>query len=281
MLDGVYRLHKAGKITFEEAQYQGKEIVRYIRYGTEGYFWIDTYDGTNVMHAYKPEIEGKNRIDSKDIKGKLLIKEIIENGRKPGGDFTDFYFTKGNGNVPYPKRGYSLSFEPFGWVIGTGNYRDQIEETVKREERYYSSEIRRSLIISAVVFFLVALISFFVSRYYARKHVTVPLNGLVSAFKELSGGDGDLSRRIILKSEDELSELAGSFNTFAGKIRDVVADVILSADDLASGSAEVSASTVSFSENSQNQASSAEEVSASTEEVSHEVEFIAELAVRQ
>lgn len=281
MLDGVYRLHKAGKITFEEAQYQGKEIVRYIRYGTEGYFWIDTYDGTNVMHAYKPEIEGKNRIDSKDIKGKLLIKEIIENGRKPGGDFTDFYFTKGNGNVPYPKRGYSLSFEPFGWVIGTGNYIDQIEETVKREERYYSSEIRRSLIISAVVFFLVALISFFVSRYYARKHVTVPLNGLVSAFKELSGGDGDLSRRIILKSEDELSELAGSFNTFAGKIRDVVADVILIADDLASVSAEVSASTVSFSENSQNQASSAEEVSASTEEVSHEVEFIAELAVRQ
>jgi methyl-accepting chemotaxis protein len=127
----------------------------------------------------------------------------------------------------------------------------------------------------------VALISFFVSRYYARKHVTVPLNGLVSAFKELSGGDGDLSRRIILKSEDELSELAGSFNTFAGKIRDVVADVILIADDLASVSAEVSASTVSFSENSQNQASSAEEVSASTEEVSHEVEFIAELAVRQ
>jgi methyl-accepting chemotaxis protein len=90
MLDGVYRLHKAGKITFEEAQYHGKVIVRYIRYGTAGFFWFVTYDGTNVMHAYKPEIEGKNRIDSKDIKGKLLIKEIIENGRKPGGDLQIF-----------------------------------------------------------------------------------------------------------------------------------------------------------------------------------------------
>ncbi len=281
MLDGLYKLHKQGKISLDEAKYQGKELVRNIRYGSEGYFWIDTYDGTNVMHAYKPEIEGKNRIDARDIKGKLLIKEIIENGRKQGGDYTDFYFTKGNGNVPYPKRGYSLSFEPFEWVIGTGNYLDQIEDTVKREEMYYSREIINSLFISAAVFFAVAFISILVSRYYARKYITRPLDDLVSAFSELSAGDGDLSRKIELSSRDELQGLADSFNSFTGKIRTVIADVIAVADELASVSAEVSSSTTSFSDNSQSQASSAEEVSASTEEVSGEVDLIASLALRQ
>lgn len=281
MLDGLYKLHKQGKMTLEEAKYQGKELIRNIRYGSEGYFWIDTYDGTNVMHAYKPEIEGKNRINSRDIKGKLLIKEIIENGRKPGGDYTDFYFTKGNGSIPYPKRGYSLSFEQFEWVIGTGNYLDQIEDTVQREELYYTREIRNSLVISVAVFFLVAFISVTVSRHYARRYVTHPLADLVGAFRELAGGDGNLSRKIALSSGDELQELADLFNIFTGKIRTVIADVITVADELASVSAEVSASTISFSDNSQSQASSAEEVSASTEEVSGEVDIVASLALRQ
>ncbi len=281
MLDGVYKLHKEGKLTMKEAQQQGKELVRGIRYGTEGYFWIDTYDGTNVMHAYKHQIEGINRIGSKDIKGKLLIKEIIENGRKPGGGYTDFYFTKGDGKVPYPKRGYSLSFEPFGWVVGTGNYIDQIEATVKKEEEYYAREVQKGLAVSLAVFLLAAAASFLAARRYARKYITHPLRNLVNAFRELSQGDGDLSKTIELDTRDELRELAESFNIFTGKIRDVITDVIAIADRLAGVSSEVSASTGNFSENSQAQAASAEEVSASTEEVSREVDFVASLTADQ
>ena len=281
MLGGVYNLYRAGRLSLEDARYQGKEIVRNIRYGREGYFWIDTYEGVNVMHAYKPQIEGKLRIDSKDAKGKLLIKDIIENGRKPGGGFTDFYFTKGGGKVEYLKRGYSLSFEPFQWVLGTGNYIDTIENTIEREEKYYNEEIRQKLLISLGAFFVMILIAFIVSRHYARKFITRPVDKLVSAFRDLAEGEGDLTRRIDHGSGDELSVLADSFNGFSENIARVIRNVRDIADALAATATEMSGSAFAFSENSQGQASSAEEATASTEEVSAEVDNVADLAARQ
>ncbi|MFH0975463.1 MAG: methyl-accepting chemotaxis protein [Spirochaetota bacterium] len=281
MLDGLYKLHKAGKLSFEEAKYQGKELIRNIRYGKEGYFWIDTYEGINVMHAFKPEIEGKSRINSKDIKGKLLIKEIIENGRKQGGGFTDYYFTKGSGTVPFPKRGYSLNFEPFEWVLGTGNYLDDIEATIELENKYYTNEIQEKLLISIGVFLVLVFFSIITARRYARKFVTKPVQKLVKAFRDLAEGEGDLTKRIDFNSSDELSDLANSFNGFTENIAKVIKDVRLIADALASAATEMHSSTDGFSENSQGQASSAEEATASTEEVSAEVDNVAALAAKQ
>jgi len=281
MLDGIYKLHKAGKIPLEEAKIQGRELVRNIRYGKEGYFWIDTYEGVNIMHAYKPEIEGKLRIGSKDIKGNLLIKDIIENGRKPHGGFTDFYFTKGGGNIPYPKRGYSLGFEPFQWVIGTGNYLDDIDATLALEKKYYSDEIRSNLIISLFVFASLVFLSMVTARHYARKFVAKPVGRLVRAFRDLAEGEGDLTKRIDFESHDELSELASAFNGFTENIANVIKDVRIIADNLAASSAEMSSSTEGFSQNSQGQASSALEATASTEEISAEVDNVASLAENQ
>ena len=281
MLDGLYKLRQAGKMNLEEMKIQGRELVRNIRYGKEGYFWIDTYEGVNVMHAYKPEIEGKLRIGSKDIKGYLLIKAIIENGRKPGGGFTDFYFTKGGGTVPFPKRGYSLSFEPFQWVIGTGNYLDDIETTIAQEEKYYSNEIKRSLEISLAVFVALVFFSMITARHYARKFVAKPVERLVKAFRDLAEGEGDLTKRIDFESHDELSELASAFNGFTEDIASVIKDVRFIADNLAASSSEMSASTDGFSENSQGQATSAQEATASTEEISAEVDNVASLAESQ
>ncbi len=281
MLDGLYKLHKAGKISLEEAKYQGKELVRNIRYGKEGYFWIDTYEGVNVMHAYKPEIEGKLRIDSKDIKGKLLIKEIIENGRKPGGGFTDFFFTKAGGNVPFPKRGYSMSFEPFQWVTGTGNYLDDIEATIAQEEKYYSDDIKEKLLISLVVFAALVFFSMITARHYAGMFITKPVGRLVAAFRDLAEGEGDLTRRINFDSRDELYELSAAFNGFTGNIASVIKDVRSIADNLSASSAEMSVSAEGFSGNSQSQASSAQEATASVEEISAEVDNVASLAANQ
>jgi methyl-accepting chemotaxis protein len=281
MLGGVYKLYENGKLSLEEAKFQGKEIVRHIRYGDEGYFWIDTYEGVCVMHAYKPQIEGKLRIGSKDVRGKLLIKDIIENGRKPGGGFTDFYFTKGSGKEEYQKRGYSMSFEPFQWVLGTGNYIDSIDAIVAREEKYYSDEIRQKLIISAGIFTALLILSVFIAGFYARRFIVTPVRKLVHAFRDLSGGEGDLTRRIEFDSNDELADLAASLNVFSGNIASVIRDVRATADSLAATAREMSSSTEIFSDNSQGQASSAEEAAASTEEVSAEVDSVASLAVKQ
>jgi len=281
MLQGVYNLHKKGKYSLEKSKYIGRELVREIRYDKDGYFWIDTIDGINVMHPHKPYLEGKNRIKSKDVKGKYLIKEIIENGMKPGGEFTDFYFTKAGGDIPFPKRGFSLHFKSFNWVIGTGNYLDRIEQVVEKETNYYENEIKNKVLVSFGVFLLLLLAAFFFSRFFARKFVVSPIDHLVRAFKNVSEGDGDLTNRIDIHSKDELHDLAEAFNIFIEKIKDVITDVKGISEDLAASSTEMSASTMGFSDNSQNQAASSEEAAAATAEVSKGMDSIADNTANQ
>jgi PAS domain S-box-containing protein len=123
----------SGEITQIEARKLGADLVRQLRYQKEGYFWIDTVEGINVVLLGKPT-EGQNRIDLQDNHGKLFIREIIAQGRKDGGGYTDYWFPKAGSNVPLPKRGYSLEFKPWGWVVGTGNYIDDIH-TIMAEQR--------------------------------------------------------------------------------------------------------------------------------------------------
>ena len=115
-----------GELTIAEAQKRGADLVRQLRYQKEGYFWIDTVDGTNVVLLGKPS-EGKNRIDLQDNHGTYFIRELIKQGRKVEGGYTDYWFPKAGRETPLPKRGYSLEFKPWGWVVGTGNYIDDIK----------------------------------------------------------------------------------------------------------------------------------------------------------
>jgi hypothetical protein len=123
MLQGIYDKHKKGEYTLEQAKKLGADLLRQLRYGDDGkgYFWADTADGLNIVHATDPGIEGKNRYDA-NINGVYYIRELIANGKKPGGGYTVYWFHKPGGKEPAKKRAYSLLFKPFGWVIGTGYY---------------------------------------------------------------------------------------------------------------------------------------------------------------
>jgi len=127
MLEAVYGGHKDGKYTFEQAKSMGADLLRGLRYGDkkDGYFWADTTDGTNVVLYGNKDVEGKNRIDSY-VGGVYHVREIIANGKKSGGGFTDYYFTRKDGQQPLAKRGFSLYFEPFDWIVGTGYYLEDL-----------------------------------------------------------------------------------------------------------------------------------------------------------
>ncbi len=87
------------------------------------------------------DTEGKSRLEMQDAKGKYLIKEIIENGKKEEGGFTDYYFPKEGGSEALPKRSYSKLFKPFDWVIGTGNYIDTIDKIILTEQKSLEKQI--------------------------------------------------------------------------------------------------------------------------------------------
>ncbi len=121
MLQTVFSKHQKGELTLEQAKQLGAELLRGLRYGEDGYFWADTTEGVNVVLYGRKDVEGKNRLESKDEKGEFFIKELIARA-KAGGGYVNYRFPKMNQTTPLLKRAYVQMFEPFGWVIGTGSY---------------------------------------------------------------------------------------------------------------------------------------------------------------
>ena len=122
MLQAIFTKHQQGDITLEQAKKLGADLLRDLRYGTEGYFWADTTEGVNVVLYGRKDVEGKNRLEDKDQQGTFYIKEFMAKA-KAGGGYAEYWFPKEGQTNIQPKRSYVLLFEPFGWVVGSGYYR--------------------------------------------------------------------------------------------------------------------------------------------------------------
>ncbi len=119
----------AGTYTKEEGMKQAADKIRALRYGTEGYFWVDQSDGTNVV-LLGNDIEGTNRLGTEDVTGFKMAKDFIEGAVAQGSYFCDYQYPKEGAAEPMPKRAYTEYFEPFDWVVGTGNYVDNIDAQI-------------------------------------------------------------------------------------------------------------------------------------------------------
>ncbi len=218
MLDSIHNQEAAGKITLAEAKRQGADLVRSLSYDKDGYFWVDTSSGENVVFLGR-DIEGRSRIDEKDIEGKEYVKETIEKAMQKGGGYTDFIYPKNFGSEPLPKRGYSLYYKPFDWVIGTGSYVNDIDAMVKAEREKSWNTMKGSLVM-IVGGLLAALIAAIVLATVLGKRMTKAVNILSKSAIVI--GEADLTGEdITVDTHDELSLLAQSFNNMKNNLKEV------------------------------------------------------------
>jgi len=223
LLEYHHERAQSGSVSGDDARQAAAAALRELRYGEEGYFWADTTDGTNVVLLGR-DTEGTNRIDLQDENGAYFIQEIIENGTQPGGGYTDYWFPKSDGGEAYPKRGYSLLFEPFGWVVGTGNYIDQIE--AQAAELQAKNEARlQGLLISMVVSSLLAVVVFFGVVFLLGRRLMRPLAYVSGALNEISAGAGDLTQRLAVSGSDEVGQVAHSFDGFVESLQTMIAGI--------------------------------------------------------
>ena len=122
MLQALFTMHQQDAMTLDKAKQLGADLLRELRYGTDGYFWADTTEGVNVVLYGRKDVEGRNRLEEKDSKGTFYIKEFLAKG-EAGGGYVEYLFHKKGQTTNHPKRSYVLLFKPFGWVVGTGYYR--------------------------------------------------------------------------------------------------------------------------------------------------------------
>ncbi|NBB90769.1 MAG: HAMP domain-containing protein [Spirochaetes bacterium] len=263
----IHQHHLDGEITRAQAEDLARVVVREATYGEDGYFWADSTDGTLVAHHILRDSEGADRFDLQDENGTYLIRNIISAAAQ-GGGFTEYWFPKTADGEPLPKRAYSQSFEPYDWVISTGNYYDDIDATVAELQDENATALQRitgTLVGLSVGGVLVAVLLV----VFVVKRLTRPLEVAVSGIARIS--DGDLSVHIPVSSKDETGRLAEAMNTMVDRLHDVVTTVQQAADKVLAGGRQMAETSGSMSEGATEQAASAEEVSSSMEEMSSNI----------
>ncbi len=265
----LQRIHKDvedKKISREEAESIAAEYIQSFKYGPDGkdYFWINSLDLKMIMHPTSPQLVGKDLSEKKDAKGFLLFVEIVKICKEKGSGFVNYYWDyKGDKTKVVPKISYVKLFEPFGWIIGTGIYIEDVR-----------AEIFTILISILMVFLLITLVSLSII-YFISKKISGHVEVVSANLKEISSGDGNLNVKILVDSKDEIGNLAGFFNKFVNKIARVIGVINVMSSDLADSSKEIEVLIQKFSSATQNQAASAEEISSTIEEVSSGMDSIA------
>lgn len=101
--------------------------ISQLRYGNGDYVWINDVEPRMIMHPAKPELNGQDLDGIKDPTGKRLFIEFGEIVKNTGSGFVDYEWPKPGMDTPQPKLSFVTGFSPWGWVIGTGVYIDDLQ----------------------------------------------------------------------------------------------------------------------------------------------------------
>jgi len=126
MLENILIKHYEKNKNNPRVKAQLIDIVKNSLYGKSGYFWINDQSAYMVMHPIKPSLNGKYLADLKDPNGKKFFSEMVEVSKASSNGFVDYQWPKPGFDKPQDKVSYIFTFKPFNWIIGTGEYIDNV-----------------------------------------------------------------------------------------------------------------------------------------------------------
>lgn len=213
LLQEYDRRARNGELSIDEAKSRLIQRIKNIRYNDKEYLWINDMKPVMIMHPIKPELDGTNLSENQDPSGKYLFREFIAICKKQGAGFVEYMWPKPEEEKPIPKISYVRLYEPWGWIIGSGLYIDDVRKDVVRS---------RSYMLAATFIFTLLTISLAVA---IGTGITGPLKKVIQGLQDIASGKGgtDLSKRIAITSIDEIGMLSAKFNSLMESINNLSA----------------------------------------------------------
>jgi methyl-accepting chemotaxis protein len=195
VLNYNFDLQTQGVLTEQQAKSAAMGAIKKMRYEEKEYFWINDLTPRILMHPMKPELDGKDASEIKDPSGLRLFVEFANTVRKNGAGFVSYLWPKPGFTDPVRKISYVKGFTPWGWVIGSGIYIDDIDSIFLNSVKWMFGVIA-----------ILALVAFIILQLIIR-NLTKSLGGEPDFAAEVANkiSCGDLSTELLIKNGDNVS----------------------------------------------------------------------------
>ncbi len=224
-----YQQSQKGMFTEKEAQTHALASLSAMRYGGKEYFWVNSLDYIMLAHP-KQKLIGQDIKNISDPNGIHLFVEMVRIVKAQGEGFVEYQWDRAGSNEHVDKISYVKLFQPWGWVIGTGIYLDDVNDIFWDSAMNIAAEV--------LLFFLfIAWLSYKIS-----KTIYKPLNDMREVMVEVNNTN-NLSLALKVNGSDEFAEISNIFNEMLGNFRSVLLKISESSCSLASQAEELSAVT--------------------------------------
>ncbi|VVQ02109.1 Methyl-accepting chemotaxis protein McpP [Pseudomonas fluorescens] len=208
----------------EAARAQVIKLLSSITYGKDGYFFGYDSNTVRLFKANSPEGVGQSFKDNRDPNGVYVNRDLVKVARD-GTHYLQYSSTlPGNTQVLVPKLGYTEYLPKWDMAVGTSVNLDGIEAQVAVVEAKVQERMQ-GMVLSIVGVAVVVLLVIAAAGMLLANTILRPLHLMKANLDDIAAGEGDLTRRLTITSQDELGELAGSFNRFVDKIHGLVRQI--------------------------------------------------------
>ena len=196
-----YAQQTAGVMTQAQAQEAAKATLKSLRYGGEDYFWINDMHPNMVMHPTNPKLDGTDISQNVDADGVQMFQKMVDVVRADGQGFVAYQWNKPGQEAASPKISFVKGFAPWGWVIGSGVYTDEIMGLVAKA----------ALALGSMA--LLVIVAMGVGGAMIGRSVSRPVVALSARMRALAAGDktSDIPG---LQRHDEVGQMAAALEVF-------------------------------------------------------------------
>ncbi|ACN14806.1 McpA3 [Desulforapulum autotrophicum HRM2] len=236
-----------------------------------GYYLV-YQNTTNIALPPKKDLQGKDLKSLKDKNGVYIVKEMMEKA-KTGGGFVEYIWEKpGAGDVS--KLTYTEMIPGTDFWIGTGVYLDNIDTYTAVMKSNIAKKVKPMIIkmlgITGVLFLMIAVFCLVIVF-----GITKSLGYMIASVQDIAEGEGDLTKRVILKSKDELGDLAKWLNLFLDKLQNIIKQISRESIGVDHASNELIKVSGQMTDGAQDTSDQAESVASASEEMSSSLNSVA------
>jgi methyl-accepting chemotaxis protein len=255
-------LADAGKLDAEEAKRAALTALKSLRYGGSEYFWVNDMVPNVVMHPIKTELDGKDVSDYRDPNGKALFVAFVDAVRRDGAGFVDYMWPKPGFSAPVPKISYVKGYAPWGWIVGSGIYLDDVDAA-------FAAEVKKLGFFSLAIALLVGLVGWLIARSLTR-----PIGSAMVVARRLARGD--LTATVEGGGKDEVGRLLEAQAGLVTELSQIIGEVRAGSEALGLASEQVSHASQGLSQGTGELSSSVDAITSALEEMNASIKRNAE-----